>query len=147
MRVLLKSAKLMAVLLALSWAAFAIYLGSISNYARIQVSDAYVHVQGPIAKSARAYMVITNETETDDRLIGVQAEIARSAVLHRFENGIMRLAADGFDLPAGGKAVLQPQNQYVMLLGLSGSLNSGESVTMTLRFEKAGELVIRIPVK
>ncbi len=152
MRVLLKSAKLIAVLLALSWAGVAIYLGSISNYARLLVEDAVVVVSSPVSKSAAAYMVIQNNTDSNDRLIQVRTDIARIAGLHTMTteaNGTTKIQAlpGGIVVNSGEQADLNSSGNRILLKGLKRYLTQGESVTMILTFEKAGELVISVPVQ
>ena len=152
MRVLLKSAKLVAVLFALSWAGFAIYLGSISNYTRLLIEDAVVVVNSPVSKSAAVYMVIHNNTDSDDRLMQVHTDIARVAGLHREvvePNGTSKLQVlpSGLEIQSGGQAELKRGGDRILLKGLKHYLSQGENVTMVLNFEKAGELVIRAPVE
>jgi copper(I)-binding protein len=152
MRVLLKSAKLVAVLLSLSWAGVAIYLGSISNYARLLVEDAVVVVSSPVSKSAAVYMVIHNNTDSNDRLIQVRTDIARIAGLHTEiiePNGTTKLQVlpSGISVLSGDQAELKRGGDRILLKGLKHYLAQGESVTMILNFEKAGELVISVPVE
>lgn len=152
MRVLLKSAKLVAVLLALSWAGIAIYLGSISNYARLLVEDAVVVVTSPVSQSATAYMVIHNNTDSNDRLLQVHTDIARIAGLHTEviePNGVTRLQVlpSGITVLSGKQAELKRGGNRIILKGLKRYLTQGESITMILTFEKAGELVISVPVE
>ena len=151
MRALLKSAKVVAVLLALGWAGFAIYLGTLADYDRIVIEDAYVRVTSSAARSGAAFMVIRNNTQNDDRLIAVSADIARVAELQdniEGANGViaMRRIENGIDLPAGGVIVLDRGGAHVMLLGLRHSLEQGDKVNLTLFFETAGEITQKMQV-
>jgi len=151
MRAVLKSAKVVAVLLALGWAGFAIYLGTLADYDRIVIEDAYVHVSGTAARSGTAYMVIRNNTQTDDRLIAVSADIARAAELRgnfEGENGVvaMRHTENGIDLPAGEVTVLDQVGTHVVLFGLRQSLAQGDTINLTLFFETAGEITQKMQV-
>lgn len=151
MRALLKSAKVVAVLLALGWAGFAIYLGTLADYDRIVIEDAYVRVTSKAARSGAAFMVIRNNTQNNDRLIAVSADIARVAELQdniEGANGViaMRRIENGIDLPAGGITVLDRGRAHVILLGLRHSLAQGEEVNLTLIFETAGEITQKMQV-
>ena len=42
--------------------------------------------------------------------------------------------------------MLKRGGDHVMFMGLTGPMNDGESVTVTLQFEKAGEITMDIPV-
>jgi copper(I)-binding protein len=116
----------------------------------IVVEDGYARAAGPNAPTGAAYMRVTNETDADDRLLEVRTEAADRAELHAHEtqDGIarMRPVAGGIEIPAHGTAVLEPGGLHVMLLGLTAPLAEGGSVDLTLTFEVAGELVVRVPV-
>lgn len=49
-------------------------------------------------------------------------------------------------VPAGGQVVFQPGSFHVMLIGLTDDLMTGESITLTLVFEQAGEITLTLPV-
>ena len=53
---------------------------------------------------------------------------------------------DGFAVPAGGGHMLERGGDHVMLMGLTESLEDGESFPLTLVFEEAGEVVVEVPV-
>lgn len=119
--------------------------------AEIMIHDAYARVSSPAAKSGAAFMEIINHGGTDDRLIGVNSEIAARTELHTHieaENGVMQMrhVEDGFEIPAGGSHLLARGGDHVMLMGLSEGLSHGDRVTVTLTFEQAGEMTIDIPV-
>jgi len=153
MRAMLKSAKLIAVLLALGWAGFAIYLGSIVDYNRIVIVDGYVRVNSRAARSAEAFMTIHNNTQIDDRLlsVAVAADVARVAELHTLTKGagdaaVMGKAENGLDLPAGAEAALVRGGDHVMLRGLRRGLDHDDEITLTLVFETAGEINVLMKV-
>lgn len=152
MPALLKSAKLIAVVMALGWAGFAVYLGSISNSDRIQVLDAVVRANSPVSKSAAVYFLVRNGTEFDDRLLAVSTDAAHTSMLHRnveLENGVMQMlhVGQGFPVSAGSNLALEPGQSHVMLMGLTKNLKDGEKVTLVLTFETAGEITLSVPVR
>ncbi len=59
----------------------------------------------------------------------------------------MREVAGGIPLPAGAEVSFQPGGYHVMLLELPRQLKGGEQFPLTLRFEKAGELTVEVPVR
>lgn len=96
------------------------------------------------------YFEVDNNGQSPDRLISVSTPVAEMAHLHMTEmNGNMASmkAMDGLDIPAGGKIILKPQNDHVMLMGLSGPLKQGSTIPLTLEFEKAGKVEVRVPVE
>ena len=54
---------------------------------------------------------------------------------------------DAIDIPAGGEAKLEPGGFHLMCIGLNAELVEGESVDVTLTFEKAGAVTITLPIK
>ena len=51
------------------------------------------------------------------------------------------------EVPAGGRIEMKPGGHHIMLLGLTRDLQPGDTVTVRLRFEKAGERVVEAPVR
>lgn len=117
----------------------------------ISVSDAYARVSTKASKSGGAFMVIENTGDEADQLTGVRSEVAKRAELHTHKddgNGMMQMlhVEDGFAIPAGGKHMLKRGGDHVMFMGLNRSLSHGDTVHVTLVFEKAGEIAVEIPV-
>ncbi|WP_300516379.1 copper chaperone PCu(A)C [Aliiroseovarius sp.] len=118
---------------------------------RIMIEDAYARAAGVTAMAGAAFMQIVNTGDEDDRLIGARSDIARRVELHtHIENdqGVMQMThvKEGFAIPAGETHLLKRGGDHVMFMGLTGSMDHGASVTVTLVFEKAGEMVVEIPV-
>ncbi|MCC1492084.1 copper chaperone PCu(A)C [Cognatishimia sp. F0-27] len=131
--------------------AVALLLSVSPVFAEIVVSDAYARAATPSAKTGAAFMMIENTGDADDRLVAAQTDAAVRVELHTHiadENGVMRMreVEAGFPVPAGGMHMLQRGGDHVMMMGLTRSLNHGDSVTVTLTFENAGDLVVEIPV-
>lgn len=117
----------------------------------ITVTDAYARSATPVSKSGAAFMVIHNDGDTDDRLIGVQTDAAARAELHTHMDmgeGVMKMmeVEEGFPVPAGGMHMLARGGDHVMLMGLTGPMKPDDVIHMTLTFEKAGDVEIDIPV-
>lgn len=117
----------------------------------ISVEDAYARASSPIAKSGAAFMMINNSGDEADRLIGVRTDIARKAELHTHiddgnGNMSMRKVEGGFVVPANGTHVLKRGGDHVMMMGLTGPLNHGDILRMTLVFEQAGAIDLEVPV-
>lgn len=120
-------------------------------FAEIVITDPYARSSGPSAKSGAAFMVIENTGTEDDRLISAQSEIAVRVELHTHKDmgeSIMRMirVEEGFAVPAGDQHVLMRGGDHVMFMGLTAPMAQGDVVTVTLIFEKAGEVVVEIPV-
>ena len=120
-------------------------------FADIDVVDAYARAASPTAKAGAAFMVIRNTGSEDDRLIAAASDIAARVELHTHNDmgeGVMKMmhVEEGFAVPAGDMHALARGGDHVMFMGLSRPMAQGDMVTVTLTFEKAGEVVVDIPV-
>jgi hypothetical protein len=50
-------------------------------------------------------------------------------------------------VPANGEAVLKPGSFHVMLIGLTRDLVAGETMSVTLTFEQAGDVTVQAPIR
>ncbi|MCE7979559.1 MAG: copper chaperone PCu(A)C [Caldilinea sp. CFX5] len=96
------------------------------------------------------YMTIRNTTGTPDRLIKAQSDVAKVVELHNvaMKDGVMSMyPVETIEIPANGEAVLKPGSFHVMLIGLNRDLVVGESMTVTLTFEQAGDVTLQAPIR
>ncbi|KIC51211.1 copper chaperone PCu(A)C [Tateyamaria sp. ANG-S1] len=133
-------------------ATFAATLFSIPAFADgIMVMDPYARAASPSAKSGAAFMMIHNETGQDDTLIAARSDAAARVELHTHidaGDGVMQMVEveEGFPIAAGDMHHMKRGGDHVMLMGLTGPLEQGASIDVTLVFENAGEVVFTIPV-
>lgn len=119
--------------------------------ADITVEDAYARSASPMAKSGAAFMILHNAGATDDRLVSAASDAAMRVELHTHKatgDGVMQMmeVEDGFVVPAGGTHALARGGDHVMLMGLAQPMSQGDTITVTLTFETAGEITVEIPV-
>jgi copper(I)-binding protein len=96
------------------------------------------------------YVTITNGGATPDALVGAASEAAATVELHETiqEGGVMKMRPrPKFDLPAGGRVEMKPGGAHIMLLGLKHDLKPGDTVKVTVTFEKAGRMTVEAPVR
>jgi periplasmic copper chaperone A len=96
-----------------------------------------------------AYLTVINKGKTADRLIAAESSIAARIELHRsvMQDGMMRmLPSPAIDVPAGGEVTFVPGGYHLMLVGLKAPLTAGARVRLTLVFEKAGRVDVKITV-
>ena len=120
-------------------------------FAEIEIKDAYARAAMPNAKAGAAFMQIVNTGSEADRLVAASSEIAKRTELHTHiddGNGIMKMVhvEEGFAIPADGTHMLKRGGDHVMFMGLLGPMNDGETVSVTLSFERAGDMTIEIPI-
>ena len=95
-----------------------------------------------------AYLTLANDGG-DDRLLGVTATVAERVELHRSEErgGLsVMVAVDGLDVRGGDRLVLAPFGDHLMLVGLDGPLEPGDTVGLELSFRRGAPLRLEAPV-
>lgn len=114
-------------------------------------TDAFTRATLPGAKVGGGYISITNEAKEADRLIGGSSPVAARVEVHEMkmdgEVMKMRKLADGVKIPAGGTIELAPGGMHLMLLEIKQPLKQGEDVPVTLEFEKAGKVELKLHVE
>jgi len=95
------------------------------------------------------YLTIKNTGSTDDSLIGVQVDFAM-AMLHQTSvdsNGVASMKEiSAIPIPAGQTVELKPGSYHIMFMSPTQNLKTGESVELTLQFQKAGSIKVQANV-
>ncbi|MCK5427980.1 MAG: copper chaperone PCu(A)C, partial [Anaerolineales bacterium] len=100
--------------------------------------------------NSAAYMTIANKGRQADRLVTVKSDAAQAVEIHISEmvDDVMTMhQVDGVDVPAGGQVELKPGGLHIMLIGLSRDLKAGDQVSLSLGFEKSGEIKVEAEVR
>jgi len=95
------------------------------------------------------YLTLTNKG-APDRLLSVTSAMATSVEMHSMamEGDVMRMRqVEAIALPTGAAVALKPGALHLMLFGLKAPLKAGDHFPMTLKFEKAGEVVVTVNVE
>ncbi|RKT32871.1 hypothetical protein BXY70_2221 [Roseovarius halotolerans] len=117
----------------------------------ITVNDPYARSSAMMATSGAAFMTITNNSGTDDRLIAAASPVSEKVELHTHkqdENGVMRMihVEEGLPIAAGETLMLERGGNHIMFLGIEAPFEQGATVPLTLTFETAGEISVEVPV-
>ena len=116
----------------------------------IVVSDFWTRATLPNQKVGGGYMVITNNGEEEDRLVSISSPASGEVEVHEMsmENDIMRMRPleGGIVIPAGETVELAPGGYHLMFQELEEGFVEGETVAVTLTFEKAGDVTLELPV-
>ncbi|TDT75096.1 hypothetical protein BDE40_1822 [Litoreibacter halocynthiae] len=115
-----------------------------------KVTDSYARSASANAKTGAAFITLMNMSDSDDRLIGAASPAAKRVELHTHleSDGIMKMVhvEEGFPVAAGEMIEMERGGKHVMMMGLNGSLEQGAMVSVTLTFEKAGDMEVMVPV-
>jgi hypothetical protein len=104
----------------------------------------------PPAANGAVYATIRNAGSSDDALVSATSSVAEKVELHEVRNeaGVMAMRPiDKLSVPAGGVVELKPGGYHVMLLGLKRDLNPGDSVPVTLTFQKSAPVTVNAQVR
>ncbi|WP_029040322.1 copper chaperone PCu(A)C [Cucumibacter marinus] len=120
------------------------------HHGDIDISGQWTRATPPGAKAGGAYITITNNGDTADRLIGGTTEAAEALEVHSMsmQDGVMKMEElpEGLTIEPGETVTLEPGGLHLMMIGLDAPLVADEKITVTLTFEKAGEVTLDIPV-
>ena len=100
--------------------------------------------------NSAVYFVIVNDGDEADTLMGISSEVASSTELHetRIENDIAQMMpVASVVVPAHGSVEFKPSSYHVMLVGLTQDLKEGDSLKITLQFEKSGTIMVDVPIR
>ena len=101
------------------------------------------------AEVGGAYLTIDNKGATPDRLTGGSADFATVEIHEtKSENGVMQMreVSGGLELPAHGTVGLAPGGYHIMFTHLAHALTKGDTVKVTLNFERAGPVAVEFKV-
>ena len=151
----------------IAWKSFWRCLGAVSALATAQLMTVpaeaadydvgSIHISAPWARatpkgasSAAAYMTITNNGKTPDRVSCVSSDASAQCQIHSMtmDGGVMKMrpVESGLEIKPGETVTLQPASFHMMLVDLKQPLEQGKTIKATLKFDKAGTLDVEYPI-
>lgn len=114
----------------------------------VQIIDPYARVIGP---SGAAYFRLTNHEAKDEALLSATSPDAGMVMLMQSAedaNGVMQMQdmAAGFPIKPDADFVLGSAGAHVMLMALTRKIKAGDTITLILTFQNAGDVTVTIPV-
>lgn len=106
--------------------------------------------QSPMATDmGAAYMII--ESDAEDELVGasVDMSVAMMTEVHEtvtVDGGMKMQEVSSIKVTPEMPIEMKPGGYHVMLMGLAQPLEVGQTISVTLKFNKSGDKVIEIPV-
>lgn len=123
--------------------------------AEVQVGElalkgAFIRATLPRAPVGGAYVTITNSGANDDRLVSVAAPVGDNVAVRKMnhENGIvsMQTLPEGLPVRAREAIPLVRGYSHMMINGQDVPLAKGQTLDLTLTFEVAGDVTVRLDV-
>ncbi len=115
----------------------------------IKIENAYTRATVPGQQVAGGFMKIENKGSTADQLLSASSPVAGEVQLHEMvmEGNVMRMRQlKDIPVPAGGAVELKPGGLHLMFMNIKTPLAVGETVSVKLKFAKAGEVEVKMPV-
>jgi copper(I)-binding protein len=119
---------------------------AVAKVGDLQITEAYART---VLDGGAAYFTVKNTGNADDALVDASSDVAEKVGLHEsvMEGSMMKMQpVDEIVIPAGGEAVLEPGGYHVMLAGLKGPLEEGDTFDVTLSFQQAGPVDVAVTV-
>ena len=117
----------------------------------LEIDGAFARATLPGAPVGGGFLSITNNGDTDDRLVAASSDAAGVMQLHnmRMDGDVMKMyqMTDGIPVPAHETVELSPGGLHVMFMDLTGPLVEDTVVDVELTFEKAGTVTVPFAVK
>lgn len=116
-----------------------------SDQASVVVLNAYVRATDE--PMTGAFMIIQNASDEAVSLVSATADISGMVEIHEVVNGMMQKKEGGIAIPAGAEAELKPGGDHIMMMGLSGPVDVGSEVALSLTFSDGTVIDVLAPVK
>lgn len=114
------------------------------------IHDAWVRTPLDVDKSSAAYMTLEVGGKQADRLLAVASSAAAKAELRTYWlEGCFTHSpqVEAIEVSPGKRTVLDPGGLHIQLVGVHQKLVKGETIPLTLTFEKAGNVEIEVPIQ
>jgi periplasmic copper chaperone A len=134
-------------------AALLLLLNTAAQAADAGISASNVWMRASLGKvpTTAAYFTLENRGATEDRLLSVSTPVSAMAHIHNSvttDAGVVQMAAVmSLSIKPGEKVELKPGGMHVMVMNLKAPLKAGETVLLTLWFQKAGEITVEAQVR
>ncbi|EJC79420.1 hypothetical protein Rleg4DRAFT_1013 [Rhizobium leguminosarum bv. trifolii WSM2297] len=116
----------------------------------LEVSGGFAKAMLPGQPVGGGFFAVKNNGKTDDRLLSVTSPAAGEVQIHEMvtKDNVMRMRQlkDGIAIAAGQTVKLEPGNLHLMFQKVKTPFKEGDTVPVTLTFEKAGKVDLVLQV-
>jgi hypothetical protein len=99
--------------------------------------------------NAAVYLTLINNGKTSDAMEGASSDAAETVNIHetRMDGDVMSMVPMArIEIPAGDRTELKTGGFHVMLVGLKRDISHGDTVGVTLHFERSVEITVEAKV-
>ncbi|MGN6467869.1 MAG: copper chaperone PCu(A)C [Rhizobiaceae bacterium] len=117
----------------------------------LEISGVWTRAMLPGQPTGGGYLTVSNKGKSADRLLSVSTPDAGRAEIHSMTMKdnvmVMRPVEGGLEIPAGGMVELKPGHFHLMFMDVKKPFRKGDTIAVTLDFEKTGKVEISMPVE
>ncbi len=121
------------------------------KFGNLELDGAFTKAMLPGQPVGGGFVTIRNTGSEDDMLVSASSSIAAGVELHEMamQGDVMKMRKldSGILVAAGATVELKPGGLHMMFMQVKTPFKEGDSVPVTLTFEKAGTLDIVLPVQ
>lgn len=110
---------------------------------KVEVSAPWAAVTPSGAKVGAGYLTIYNGAGEADKLLAASSPRAQKVEVHemKMDGAMMSMRpVDALDIPAGTSVKFAPGGYHLMFLDIDAPFADGQTIPVTLNFEKAGNI-------
>lgn len=124
-------------------------VGCSSGSTSLEMHDPWIRPPTAPGAPAAGYLTIANTGTARETLVGARSAIATSVEVHETstDGGMAGMhPIDRLEIEPGATVTLEPGGYHLMLMGVQ-ALVVGDTVEITLEFEKSGPMTIEFVVR
>ncbi len=117
---------------------------------QISVEDAWARPVPAAGGNGAVFFRLINAGNEADQLVGGESPVAGTVEVHKttMEEGVIKMEhIPSLEIPAKGEVLLKPGDYHIMLIDVSTILTPGDTLPITLSFEKSGEMKLEVEVR
>ncbi|MBX5045502.1 DUF1775 domain-containing protein [Rhizobium lentis] len=124
--------------------------GETINTGDLEISGGFAKAMLPGQPVGGGFFTVKNNGKTDDRLVSVSSPASGEVQIHEMvtKDNVMRMRQlkEGLAIAAGQTVKLEPGNLHLMFQKVKTPFKQGDTVPVTLTFEKAGKVDLVLQV-
>lgn len=125
--------------------------GAVVTAGGLEISSYWAKAMLPGQPAGGGYLSVTNKGDAPDRLLSASSPASGMVEIHTMEVVddvmTMRPVEGGLEIAPGATVELKPGGMHLMFMQVAKPFGEGETVPVTLQFEKAGAVEIALPVR
>ncbi len=123
---------------------------SVVEIGSLKITDAWTKAMLPGQPVGGGFLSVENKGAEADKLLSVSSGVSPDVQIHemKMEGDVMKMREleEGLDIPAGAKVELTPGGLHLMFMAMKEPFMEGGKIKIKLKFEKAGEVEVTLPV-